>query len=202
MDHRDKDWASIMIDEQEESEKDEELGPAHLEKTISKKQHESFLPQKELGVNRKRKDSNTAGHIHGDRGDNDRERVAKFRKDKEKAYEKLEIELESMPESKELEKIKYRNEAENYDPDSEGFSEFSFLSKGRGEVEIKPETEFSNGWRADGSYADGYWREPSAEDLRDIEVEENWAREQARRINQFNDSKPVKSGSQKVRKVI
>jgi len=199
MDYLDRDWAAELTDAQEEQEKDVDLGPTHLEKMISKKQEEGFLPQKILGVNRRRKDSGTKAtesRQHEYKRD-DTKLEAEFKKKRERVFEKQEMELESMPEHRE-EDVEDQVE---YWENEYGMDEFHHLSR-NGVAQINEKTEFSDGWRADGSYTDGYWREPTAEELRQIEAEEQWGREQARKISEFNESKPVKPGSQKVRKIL
>src|SRR3989344_3114548 len=100
MDQRDNDWVEKLISAQVEQEKDGDLGPAHLEKSISKKQDESFLFQKMLGVNRRRKDMGTKAtesRQHEYKRD-DMKLEAEFKKKRERIFEKQDIEAESMPE--------------------------------------------------------------------------------------------------------
>lgn len=120
---------------------------------------------------------------------------AEFTKKRERIFEKQEMELESMPEISEREEIKYLEEAD-YDQSEaaydarDGLVEFRNLANGGGHFTFKE----------DDGYSDTY-TDPIMEELEQIEAEEQREREQARRINQFNDSKPVKSGAQKVRKL-
>jgi len=121
---------------------------------------------------------------------------AEFKKKRDRIFEKQEIELESMPEIPGKEEIKYQREGD-YDQSEaaydarDGLIEFRNLAKGGNSFTFKEDDE----------YFDDY-PEPSPDELKRIEAEERWEREQARRINEFNESKPVRSGAQKVRKVL
>lgn len=184
MDHRDNDWFEKLIRDQDEYEKDVNLGPAHLEKTISKKQQESFLPQKEIGVNNRRKDSGTKAtesRQHKYKRD-DIKLETEFKRKRERVFEQQEMEAESMPEAIFEKEIEYQREAD-YDQSEaaedarDGLREFRDLAGGGSHFTFKE----------DDKRFDDY-PEPTAEELKQIEVQERQQRDEDRKNRDFRES--------------
>jgi hypothetical protein len=127
---------------------------------------------------------------------------ADSKKKREAVYKKMDIEAESMPENGTEDKIE---EHQLYEENREGLEEYDYLLKDKdGNVHIDNETEFSDGWRADGSYKDGYWREPSPEELKQIEFEEKMEADRVIKERNFEKNKTgggKRLGSQRVRTI-
>lgn len=125
-------------------------------------------------LNKKRSDAGTRGHVDG--GDPDMWMSAEIKKKREELAGRQDIvdadinlntKLSNAREIKE--EIEDRREAlENAEDFEEGYDEFRFLSKD-GVARIDDETEFSDGRRADGTYRDGYWFEPTDEEVAEFD---------------------------------
>lgn len=184
MDHVDNDWFEKLIRDQDEYEKDVNLGPAHLEKTISKKQLESFLPQKDIGVNKRRKDSGTKAtesRKHKYQRD-DAKLEAEFKRKRERIFEQQEMEAESMPEAIFEKEIEYQREAD-YDQSEaaedarDGLREFRYLTEGGSHFTFKEDDE----------HFDDY-PEPTVSELKQIEAEERERLNENRKNRDFREN--------------
>ncbi len=207
MDHIDRDWAAELIDDQVDFEKDEELGSVYAEKGISNKQREGYQKRvkKIVGgvvVNVKKPDSGTRAtesKLHEYKRDD-----AKFEaENKKKRYNAALIEEMKWEGEEKSEEQEDESDQLEYLSEREGLEEFNFLKK-NGVVSIDDETEFSDGRRSDGSYRDGYWTEPTPEDIKEIEAEEKWQAREARKNRNFRENQTYggkRGGSQNVRKI-
>lgn len=198
MEQTNHDWVAIMIKEQDEQVRDENLGDLHLEKGISKKQKASVSDK---GVYKGRPDAGTRAteaKNHEYKRD-DTVIKAEYKKKMEDIFKQQDIEAESLDTDMKDINVEDQFLAED---ERDGNFEFGRLKNRYGTASIGPETEFSDGWRADGSYTDGYWREPSAEELKEIELEELDQKNETRKVREFNQNQTYagkRVGSQKVR---
>jgi hypothetical protein len=211
-------WVDELIEMQEESEKDKDLGDLHVGKEVSKKQQDSYLNAQ--GKNERYKGRPDSGTRATESKNHEYKRQdaglqAEYRNRKEKFFGQIDLaDLESVlsPREEELLDQMLKEEAEDQnlsEEESDGNFEFRRLKNQFGEAKIVDETEFSDGWRADGSYSDGYWRNEMTDDeVERLDAEERYQQayevEVQRRMREFEYSKTgggKRTGPQTARRV-